>query len=160
MASANNAKALTALLPDARTASQWRNAEQLLLAAPGSIDAIGTAVNAFVPVNTSAVVGVFQGGALWASLVVTLDADRSVIAAMTVDGKEVELRGDMAAVSADVVKWVEARHGRCSLGLFFDKPYAQAFLGSSDKAAAIRAASAAGGLVLSPVPPALALALA
>jgi hypothetical protein len=160
MASVNDAETLRTLLRHARTDRQWRNAVQLLLSAPGSADEIGTGVDAFIPVNTSAVVGVFREGALWASLVVTLDADGSMIAATTVDGDEVELRGDMATVSAEVVDWVETHHRRCSLGLFFDKPSAHAFLGSSDKAAAIRAASSAGGLVLTPLPPALALALA
>lgn len=160
MAERKNAAALHALLPALRPAEQWRNTEELLMGIAGSIDVIAAAVEAFVPAGTSAVVGVFDRGALWASLVVSVDAARFVTATSTVDGTQVGLRGEMAAVAASAVSWVRSHHGSCSLGLFFDRPYAEAFLGASDKAAAVRTAAAEGGLVLSPIPPALAIALA
>jgi hypothetical protein len=141
-------------------AGQWANAAQLLLVARGSDNDLVMGVDAFVPEKTSAVVGVLQDGVLWASLVVTADGSGSLASVTTVDPGDLESSGDLAAVSSEVVAWVHAHHGPCSLGLFFDKSHAEAFLGASDKAAAIRSASTAGGLVLSPVPPALALALA
>jgi hypothetical protein len=141
-------------------AGQWANAAQLLLAAHGSDNDLARGVDAFVPENSSAVVGVFHDGALWASLVVTADGSGSLASVMTVDPGHLESFGDLTSVSSEAVAWVHAHHGPCSLGLFFDRAHAEAFLDASDKAAAIRAASTAGGLVLSPVPPALALALA
>lgn len=142
-------------------AGQWANAVQLVLAAHGSDNNdIAKGVEAFVPENSSAVVGVVQGGTLWASLVVTADGSGSPASVSTVEPGDLEPSGDLASVSSAAVAWVNAHHGPCSLGLFFDRPHAEAFLDASDKAAAIRTASAAGGLILSPVPPALALALA
>lgn len=141
-------------------AGQWANAAQMLLSAPGSDKDLVRGADAFVPEDSSAVVGVVQDGALWASLIVTADGSGSLTLVGTVDPGEIESSGDLASVSSEAVAWVRARHGRCSLGLFFEKAHAEAFLDASDKAAAIRAASTAGGLVLSPVPPALALALA
>ena len=141
-------------------AGQWANAAQMLLAARGSDNDIARGVDAFVPEDSSAVVGVVQDGALWASLVVTADGAGSLASVRTVEPGELEPSGDLASISSEAVAWVQARHGPCSLGIFFDKAHAEAFLDASDKAAAIRAASATGGLVLSPVPPALALALA
>ncbi|MDQ4491221.1 hypothetical protein RBS60_13545 [Sinomonas sp. ASV486] len=141
-------------------AGQWANAAQLMLAAHGSDNDIARGVDAFVPRNSSAVVGVLQDGALWASLVLTADGSGSLASVKTVDPGDLESPGDLASVSSEAVAWVHAHHGPCSLGLFFGKPHAEAFLNASDKAAAIRAASTAGGLILSPVPPALALALA
>ncbi|WP_334171690.1 hypothetical protein [Sinomonas sp.] len=139
---------------------QLSNAARLLLKAPGADKDIAEGVRAFVPESSSAVVGVIHEGALWASLVVTADRSGSFMSATTVDPEGIRFPGDMASVSSEAVAWVNAHHGPCALGLFFDKPYAEAFVDASDKAAAIRAASAAGRLVLSPVPPALALALA
>lgn len=152
-----------ALRPDVEArnvdAGQWSHVQRLLAGAVKDGE-ISRAVDAFVSPGSSAVVGVFHEGGLWASLVVTVDAGRVLTSVTTADPAQVDLCGDMATVSSDVVAWVRRRLGPCSLGLFFDQPYAEAFLASPDKAAAVRAAAAGGGLVLSPVPPALAIALA
>lgn len=138
--------------------AQWANLEGLLEdAAPGDL---GAAVNAFVAAGTSAVVGIFDEDLLWASLVVSVDNTGKPASVSTVRGPAADPGGDMAKSANEAVKWVQAHHGPCSLGFFVDKAHAEELLKASDKAAAIRTASASGGLVLSPVPAALAIALA
>ena len=139
---------------------QWEHVGQLLAKATCSSYDVTRAVRAFVPPSSSAVVGVFEGPVLWASLVVAIDHTAAITSVTTVDGAAVKLHGDMGTVAGDVVRWIHAKAGLCSLGLFLDKPHAEELLNASDKAAAIRTASAAGGLVLSPVSPPLATALA
>lgn len=141
-------------------ATQRANVEQLLAKAAWSNKEAAGAVREFIPASSSAVVGVVSGGSLWASLVVTVDGASSPVSVTTVNGSAEKLSGGLAAVAAESVQWVRARRGTCSMALFFDMPHAEAFLEAPDKAAAIRTASAAGGLVLSPLPPALAIALA
>lgn len=140
--------------------AQWEHVGQLLEKTACSNDDVARAVRDFVPPGSSAVVGVFNGRFLWASLVFAVDHTAAITSITTVDGAAVKLHGDMDTVASDVVGWVHAHHGLCSLGLFLDKPHAEEFLNASDKADAIRTASAAGGLVLSPVPGPLATALA
>ena len=138
--------------------AQWANLEVLLKdTAPGDLAA---AVRSFVSAGSSAVVGVFDEDRLWASLVVSVDNSGKPASVSTVRGPARDTGGDMAKAATEAVKWVQAHHGPCSLGFFVDKVHAEALLKASDKAAAIRTASASGGLVLSPVPPALAIALA
>lgn len=131
---------------------QWRlgaSREEVILAA-----------KTFVPGGSTIVLGVVSEGALWTSLVLTLDDEGSVTSVTTADPAEVNLVGDLNTVSAAVVDWVRQKHGDCSLGLFLEKSFAETFLHSSDKAEVLRKAATGGGLVLSPVPSSLALALA
>lgn len=150
---------LPGVVPTDADGAQWARIQKLLEQAGSSRD-VAHALSAFVTPGTSAVVGVFDGGALWASLVVSVDPSGKPSSATTVDGAHVGLRGEMATVAGDVVQWVNSHLGHCSLGLFLDKRHAEELLSVADKATLIRRASAAGGLVLSPVTPALALALA
>lgn len=125
-----------------------------------SRDEIINAAQRFVEPGTTIVLGVFYEGALWASLVLTFDAAHSVTSVTTVDPSEVATEGEMGAVAGAVVDWVREKHGTCTLGLFLERPAAEAFLAATDKAHALREASAAGELILSPVPASLADALA
>jgi hypothetical protein len=125
-----------------------------------SRDDLVRAVSRFIEGGSTVVFGAFDQGALWASLVLTFDDAGAVTSVTTADPSEVPLTGDPTTVAAAVVDWVRAKHGPCTLGLFLDKSAARSFLAAEDKAAALRAASADGGLVLTPVPPSLAAALA
>jgi len=92
--------------------------------------------------------------------VLTFDDAGSITSVTTADPSEVELAGDPRTVAAAVVDWARSKHGLCSIGLFLQKAAAEAFLAAEDKAAALRAAADNGSLILNPVPPALATALA
>lgn len=118
------------------------------------------AVKAFIPAGSTIVFGVLADGGLWASLVLTVDERASVTSVTTVDPAEVNVRGDLSAVSSAAVDWVGSKYGDCSLGMFMQRPVAEEFLSSPEKAAVLRRAVGSGGLVISPVPPALASALA
>ena len=138
--------------------TQWANLEALLRdAAPGDLAA---AVRTFVSAGSSAVIGIFDADRLWASLVVSVDNSGKPASVATLPGPAADAGADMAKAANEAVRWVQAHQGPCSLGFFVHKVQAEALLRASDKATAIRTASASGGLVLSPVPPALAIALA
>ena len=136
---------------------QWANLASLLT----DDDAVGdlaAAVRTFVAAGSSAVVCIFDDNFLWASMVITVDKSGESASVSPMDG--LAACGDMTKAAGEAVDWVQKHSGPCSLGFFVNKEHAQALLRASDKAGAIRSAAAAGGLVLSPVPPALAIALA
>lgn len=137
---------------------QWANLALLLT--EEAVDDLGVAVRTFVAAGSSAVVCIFDDNFLWASMVITVDHAGGGASVSTVDSPAAETGGDMTKAAVAAVNWVQTHYGLCSLGLFINKEHAQALLRTSDKAGAIRSAAAAGGLVLSPIPPALAIALA
>lgn len=138
--------------------AQWANL--ILLLADAARDDLAVAVRTFVSAGSWAVLGVFDDNFLWTSLVVSVDQAGAPESLSTIDSSVAEAAGEMTRAAGEAVKWVQAHHGPCSLGFFVDKKHAEALVSASDKEAAVRTASAAGGLVLSPVPPSLAIALA
>lgn len=138
--------------------TQLANLELLLT--DEAVDDLAAAVRNFVPVGSSAVVCVFDDNVLWTSLILTVDELGEAASASTMNGPSADAGGDMTQAAGEAVSWVQTHYGPCSLGFFTDKEHAQALLRASDKAESVRAASAAGALVLSPIPPALAIALA
>ncbi|MDQ0000700.1 hypothetical protein [Pseudarthrobacter sulfonivorans] len=137
---------------------QWSNLALLLT--EEAVDDLAVAVRTFVAAGSSAVVCVFDDNFLWASMVITVDHAGGGASVSTVDSQAAEADGDMTKAAGAAMNWVHTHYGLCSLGLFINKEHAHALLRASDKARAIRSASAAGGLVLSPIPPSLAIALA
>lgn len=125
-----------------------------------SRDQVIAAANRYIPAGTTVVLGVVDGGALWASLVLTFDENHSATSVTTVDTSEVDVTGDLTTIASRAVSWVRDKHGSCSLGFFLRRTAAEAFLRSTDKAAVVREAASAGTLVLAPVPAQLASDLA
>ncbi len=117
-----------------------------------------TAIRTFVEPETSVVFGVFDGDALWASLVLHFDADHRADVVTTVDPSELTATGRDATAS-EVVSWVESKYGRCSIGLFVDLAGARSFLRDTDKAAALAAIAGRGALIARPLPSGLAAAI-
>jgi hypothetical protein len=130
----------------------------LLLTDEEAVDDLALAVRTFVAAGSSAVVCVLENNDLWASMIITVDESGGTTSVSTMDAPKAV--GDMTQTAGEAVNWVQAHYGPCSLGFFVDREHAQALLRASDKAGAVRTASAAGALVLSPIPPALAVALA
>jgi len=119
-----------------------------------------TALERFVPVDSTVVFGVFEGESLWASLVLGFDGNRRAKVVTTVDVSELPKPLAKNEIVAEVVAWVDKRYGPCSLALFVGVEDARAFLASKDKLASLRAIVAKGGLRTGPVPEALAPLLA
>jgi hypothetical protein len=118
-----------------------------------------TAIRTFVEPGTSVVFGIFDGDALWATLVLRFDADHRADVVTTVDPSELTAAG-RDAMASEVVSWVESKYGRCSIGLFVDLPGARTFLRSTDKAAALSEIAARGALIADPLPAGVAAAMA
>jgi hypothetical protein len=125
-----------------------------------SREQVAEAARAFAEPGSTIVLGVFDGGELWASLVLSFGEDGSITSVTTANSEVVDLAGDRQRVAERVVAWVEAEHGSCSLGVFADRPFAEEFLQSADKVSALRQAVSAGTVLLSPAPAALTAVLA
>jgi hypothetical protein len=143
-----------------RDSHRAQSANLALLLTDEAVDDLAVAVRTFVAAGSSAVACIFDDNILWASMVISVDNSGRTASVSTMDGPAAEACGDMTKAAGEALNWVQTHYGPCSLGFFVNKEHAQALLRASDKAGAIRSASAAGGLVLSPIPPALAIALA
>jgi hypothetical protein len=116
-------------------------------------------IRMLVEPETSVVFGVFDGDALWTTLVLRFDADLRADVVTTVDPTQLTATG-RDALASEVVSWVEARYGRCSIGLFADLEGARTFLRSDDKATALAGIAARGALIANPLPSGVAAAIA
>jgi hypothetical protein len=116
---------------------------------------IKLAVDQFVPRNSTVVFGVFDGAALWASLILSFDEDRRIVVVTTADPGDLQLKSNPEDVATQLVKWANARFSPCALGLFVDKDGAQLLLSRLDKLAAMQELMERGRLSVNPIPPPL-----
>jgi len=110
------------------------------------------AVIQHIPARSTAVLGVFDGNALWATLVLGFDAERRMNVVTTVDPSELQPAATRKDVVKSVVAWTNRKYPPCSLGLFMGLGSARAFLACADKAKALRDIMSKGDLVADPVP--------
>ena len=116
-----------------------------------SYEALQGIVQRFAVPGTSAVFGVFDGEDLWTTAVIRFSADRKVDALTTVDPSQLSARG-RDAVMAEVVGWVEATYGPCSVAVFTDVDGARSFLQGTDKLSALADLASRGALAVPRAP--------
>jgi hypothetical protein len=124
-----------------------------------SYEAGTAAIRTYVDPSSSVVFGIFDGEDLWATLVLHLDADHRIDVLTTVNPTELRTSG-RDALADEIVQWVEAKYGRCSVGVFTDLQGARAFLAASDKGATTAAIATRGALVAKRLPACAAAAIA
>lgn len=117
---------------------------------------VTAAAERFVPPGSTVVFGVFEGEALWATLVLGFDEEKRLGVITTVEPAEITASGGRDAIAKDVVAWVKRKYPPCSLGLFVGLDGARDLLKSEDKPAAIRDLAEKGKLIADPIPEPLA----
>ena len=111
-----------------------------------------TSAARFVPPQSSVVFGIFDGDAIWATLVLHFDADLRADVVTTVDTLRVDTSGGLERAATAIVEWADATHGRCTIALFTDLAGARAFLANKDKASAVRDLASRGYLHVARLP--------
>lgn len=122
-------------------------------------DAVAAAVKAFVAPNSSVVLGVFEGDALWATLVLHFDPHLRADVVSTVDVSALAQAGDRAANIREAVAWVDMTYGATSVALFTDVAGARAFVATKDKLTVIGELASRGALTVARAPDGLARAV-
>jgi hypothetical protein len=110
------------------------------------------AVIEHIPARSTAVLGVFDGDALWATLVLGFDGERRAKVVTTVDPSELPPATTRKDIAKNVVAWTNRKYPPCSLGLFMGLGSARAFLAATDKTKAIRETVSKNDLIADPVP--------
>lgn len=124
-----------------------------------SYDQLTSAVERFVAPQSTIVLGILDGPAVWATLVLGFDADRRVHLITSVDVSELEAGLEGEGLVQAIVAWVNRKFEPCSLVLFTDLDGARKFVTSANKAEALRALASEGRLQTGPMPDAVAQAL-
>jgi hypothetical protein len=113
-------------------------------------DQVIEAVKRYVPPNSTVVFGIFDGEALWATLVLGFDADLRADVVTTVDTSLLTEAHGREAIAQEVVARVGERYRPCSLGLFTSQDGARTFLEAKDKLAVLLELRENGDLVTEP----------
>jgi hypothetical protein len=125
-----------------------------------SYDAVESAVKAFVPPSSSVILGIFEGDALWATLVLHFDADGRADVVSTLDVSLLSGAGSRIENAREAVAWVDATYGQVSVALFTDREGAMSFVAARDKQAVVAELAARGALLLERAPQALSAMIA
>lgn len=101
---------------------QWRTG--------ASLDDVRAAAAGIVPPETTVILGVQDGAALWASLVLDFDAEHKVSSITTADPSKVDIRGSREEVLDRLTAWQEAEGKTVSVALTLDRSAVDSYLES------------------------------
>ena len=97
---------------------------------------VETAIKAMVEPNSPVVLAVHHDQSLWASLILTFDADLKIVSIGTADPSLVDIHGARAEVVERLVTFAEGREGKVGLVVDATLDAAREFLAASDKRSA------------------------
>lgn len=119
-----------------------------------SYEEVKAAVQKFIPAKSTVIFGIFEGDALWATLVLGFDADLRTKVVTTADPTEIKA-GPWRETAKELVAWTNRKFPPCSLGVFMDLTGATMFLSSKDKLAVLKDIAGRGKLLVDPAPESL-----
>lgn len=98
--------------------------------------------------ESSVLLGVYDEGKLWASLVITFDQDMTITELTTVDAERVNIEGDMGEVTARAFDWMRDTHLRRASALVWTRDGFEKFRKAPNKELAVVAELASGEAVV------------
>jgi hypothetical protein len=98
--------------------------------------------------NTSILLGIYQEGQLWASLVMSFDGGMDISALTTVDAERVDVVGDISTVTERAMDWLSRTHLSAAAALVWRMPAFEEFKKAENKEAAVAKALMNGSAVL------------
>lgn len=115
-----------------------------------SLAEVDEVVHAMVPQGTTVILGVHDGSALWASLVLDVDGDHKVSSITTADPSKVDIAGGRDSVTDRLVAWQEDAGKTVSLALLLDRDAADRLLAApaSEKSGVLASLVEAGSATL------------
>jgi hypothetical protein len=102
----------------------------------------------WVAPNSSLLLGVYDEGELWTSLVMSFDQELVMTELTTVDAERVDIRGDMGEVTSRAFEWMTAHHKPSGSALVWTREAFERFREAKDKEAAVTDAVLAGAAVV------------
>lgn len=113
-----------------------------------SLNEAFTLSNKWVSPNTSILLGVYDHGCIWASLVFTFNEKMEISVLTTVNPEKVNTVGDMAKVTDNAFDWLKKTHQSGAAALVWNREEFDVFRAAKDKEKAVVEGLAKGSVVL------------
>ena len=104
--------------------------------------------NRWVRPNSSLLLGVYDEGGIWASLVMSFDSELTMVELTTVDAERVDVKGDLGEVTARAMEWMIENHRPDAAALVWTREAFDKFREAKNKELAVAAALANGAAVV------------
>ena len=103
--------------------------------------------NRWVQPESSLLLGVYDDGGLWASLVMTFDAELTMVELTTVDAERVDIKGDLGEVTSRAMEWMTKHHRSDATALVWTRDAFEQFRTAKNKELAVAKVLAEGTAV-------------
>ena len=103
--------------------------------------------NRWLHPDSSLLLGVYDEGGIWASLVMSFDSELTIVELTTIDAERVDVHGDLGEVTARAMEWMIENHRPDAAALVWTREAFEKFREAKNKELAVAAALANGTAV-------------